>query len=490
MLSSRAVRSLQFAIRPGPVAKYLGQLLTGVAIFSVVPLLVTVFSGEYRVGVHYLLVIFLFAGFGIPSSRLRCGNNLQKNEALAVTVLAFVISSLGLTVPITAYGISFVDALFEAVSAVTTTGLTALSSMQTRPASFLFARAWVQWVGGLGIVVLAVAMMMESGPAAKKLGFSEREVDDLAGGTRAHAKRVVMIYALLTLLALAAMLLAGVGFFDAMTHVLTAVSTGGFSTHDISLSALPSALSRGVIMASCALGAVSFSIYYRGYQEGIMAAIKAVELRALIAACFVTAALVMLLERAASADGAAASLGDAMLISISAQATAGFSDVPVANLGDGSKLVLIASMFAGGDVGSTSGGIKIFRLLLLVRLVQLMMVRASTPRGTVVDVRVGETRVTPRELEVALAVVFAYAAVILISWLPFLAYGYHPLNALFEVVSAVSTAGLSTGVVRPELENPLKLVLCFDMWMGRVEIIAFLLVLYPATWIGRRRRTT
>jgi len=490
MLLSPAVRSLQFAIRPGPVAKYLGQLLTGVAIFTIVPLLVTAFSGEHRVAIHYLLVIIVFAGCGISSSRLRCGKDLQKNEALTITVLAFVISSLGLTFPMTAYGIGFVDALFEAVSAVTTTGLTALSSMQTRPASFLFARAWVQWVGGLGIVVLAVAMMMESGPAAKKLGFSEREVDDLAGGTRAHARRVVVIYALLTLLGIAAMLFVGVGFFDAMSHVFTAVSTGGFSTHDASLLALHSALARGVVMAVCVLGAVSFSIYYRGYHEGVMAALKAVELRALIAACIVTTGLVTLMESAAAAEGAAASLGDTMLISVSAQTTAGFSNVPVASLGDGSKLVLIASMFTGGDVGSTAGGIKIFRFLLLVRLVQLMLVRASTPRGTVIDARVGESRVTSRELEVALAVVFAYAAVIIVSWLPFLAYGYDPLNALFEVVSAVSTTGLSTGIVSPGLEDSLKLVLCFDMWMGRVEIVAFLLVLYPATWIGRRRRTT
>lgn len=489
-MTSRAVRSLQFAIRPAPVAKYLGQLLIGVAIFTFIPLLVTIMSGEFQVAVRYALVISIFLGCGIPFARLRCAKDLQTNEGLTITTLIFVLSALGMTLPLTAYEIGYSDALFEAVSAVTTTGLTTLSSMEARPASFLFARAWVQWVGGLGIVVLAVAMMMEAGPAAKKLGFSEREVAGIAGGTRAHAKRVIVVYTALTALGLAALLLSGVGLFDSVIHVFTAIATGGFSAHDSSLAGLPSPLSRGVVMAICLLGAISFSIYYRGYHEGVMASLNAVELRALLAACLVTTGLVMLLEGSVAADGAAASLGDAMLISISAQTTAGFSNVPVAELGDGTKLVLIASMFTGGDVGSTAGGIKILRIILLVRLIQLMLVRASTPRGSYVDMRVGGDRIKPRELEVALAVVFAYAAVIIVSWLPFLAYGYDPLNALFEVVSAVSTTGLSAGIAGPELEDLLKVVLCFDMWMGRVEIIAFLIVLYPSNWIGRRRRAT
>ncbi len=489
MFSSRAVRSLQFAIRPGPVAKYLGQLLLALAGLTLVPLLVALLSQQYGVAARYGLIIVIFVGFGVPFARLKPIKDLQSNEALVITALIFVISSLGLTFPLMAYGVGFVDALFESVSAVTTTGLSTLASVEALPDAFKFGRAWTQWVGGLGVVVLAVAMMMESGPAAKKLGFSEREVDDLAGGTRAHAKRVVVVYALLTLLALTAMLLAGVEFFDALTHVFTAISTAGFSTHDASLAAMPSALAKGVVMATCLLGAVSFSIYYRGYHDGLLAALKAVELRALIAACLVTTGLLMVLENAAAEAGAAASVGDAMLIAVSAQTTAGFSDVPVAQLGDGTKLVLIASMFTGGDVGSTAGGIKLFRLLLLVRLIQLMLVRASSPRGTQVDVRVDGNRVNPRELEVALAVVFAYLGLIVISWLPFLAYGYDPLDALFEVVSAVSTTGLSSGVAGPGLQNSLKLVLCFDMWIGRVEIIAFLLVLYPATWFGRRRRT-
>ncbi len=489
MFLSRAVRSLHLAVRFAPVAKYLGQLLIGIAAFTLIPLFVSLLFGEFRVAIHYAFVILVFAVFGIPASRLRCGEDLQQNEAMTITALVFVLYSLGMTFPLTAYGLEFGDALFESVSAVTTTGLTTLSGMEMRPPSFLFARAWTQWVGGLGVVVLAVAMMMESGPAAKKLGFSEREVADIAGGTRAHAKRVVVIYALLTAVGLVALLLAGVGVFESLLHIFTAVATGGFSTHDSSLNALPSELSRGIVMGFCLLGAISFSIYYRAYHDGIASALKAAELRALVLACLLTTGLVWLLESAA-ADGAAASLGDAMLVSVSAQSTAGFSDVPVASLKDETKLVLIVSMFAGGDVGSTAGGIKIFRFLLLIRLVQLILIRASTPRGTQMDIRVGGSRVAPRELEVALAVVFAYLGVILVSWVPFLAYGYEPLDALFEVVSATSTTGLSSGISRLGLESGLKLVLCFDMWIGRVEVIAFIIALYPPTWIGRRRRAT
>jgi trk system potassium uptake protein TrkH len=179
-------------------------------------------------------------------------------------------------------------------------------------------------------------------------------------------------------------------------------------------------------------------------------------------------------------------LDNAPLIAISAQTGAGFTSLDIASLDPASKLVLIVSMLVGGGVGSTAGGIKILRLIILLRLLQLLVQRACLPANAVVQPRLGGHRLEGREIEHGLLIILLFLLIILLSWLPFLALGYAPLDALFDVVSAVATVGLSSGVVGPELPGLLKGVLCLDMLLGRLEGVALLLVLYPRVWIGRR----
>jgi trk system potassium uptake protein TrkH len=153
-----------------------------------------------------------------------------------------------------------------------------------------------------------------------------------------------------------------------------------------------------------------------------------------------------------------------------------------------SKVVLIVSMLVGGSVGSSAGGIKLLRLLVLIKIVRLIILRTRlTPHAAVqAPVAAGRTWADD-ELVRILAVVALFAAVIVLSWLPFLWAGYDPLDALFEVVSATGTVGLSTGISGPHLPAGLKAVLCLDMLLGRLEILPLLIFLAPRTWIGARR---
>ena len=176
----------------------------------------------------------------------------------------------------------------------------------------------------------------------------------------------------------------------------------------------------------------------------------------------------------------------APLIAVSAQTTTGFSTLDVGALDSGSKLVLAASMFVGGDAGSTAGGIKIGRVLVLLALVRLVILRTRMPAHAVVEPRISGRRLDSPEVYAALAVVCLHVMVIGTSWLIFVAAGYDPMNALFEVASAVGTVGLSTGIANPDLAPGLKVLLTADMMMGRLEVVAFILLLYPPTWLGRR----
>jgi trk system potassium uptake protein TrkH len=383
------------------------------------------------------------------------------------------------------YGIPFIDALFEAVSGVTTTGLSTLESVAGRPASFLFARAWTQWIGGLGVLALVLTLIMDPGIAAKRLGFDERV--DIAGGTLSHVRRVSVVYLFITVIGILALLAAGVSVLDAIVYTLTAVSTGGFANHDASLAGIASWQAQVLITLLSLAGAISFSWYYLGYYRHAGSLLREPQFRGLLVVCVLTVAALFGFMSLAQPDQMTNNLANAALTGISAQTTTGFSSLPLSGLDPGSKLTLIVSMFIGGEVGSTAGGLKVLRFLILLSLVRLVVQQTATPPAAHISATLDGAPLQAVEIRTVVTLLVVYLMVILLSWAAFLTSGHAPLDALFEVVSALATAGLSVGVVSATLEPALKAVLCLDMLMGRVEVIAFLVLLYPRTWLGRKR---
>ncbi len=207
------------------------------------------------------------------------------------------------------------------------------------------------------------------------------------------------------------------------------------------------------------------------------------ELRALIVMTALTCGALALLGL--GIDGSA-SLGDRLLLGVSAQSTTGFAAAPPGELDAASKLVLMVAMAIGGSVGSTAGGFKLLRLLVLVGLLGLLLRRAAMPSRAVAELSVHGRPVPSEQALSMLAVVLLFPVAALVSWLPFLAAGLDPLNSLFDVVSALGTVGLSTGITSPDLAPALKAVLGIDMLLGRVEFFAMLVLIYPATWFARR----
>ena len=485
MPGSAAIEGLRFAVRLRVVAKYLGQAFLMLAALTCVPAAVAGGSGNTGVALRYLAVILLFAAYGALTARIRVAANMQRNEALVITALVFVLSGCAMAIPLTGYGMPFIDALFEAVSGVTTTGLSTLASVEGRPASFLFARAWMQWVGGLGVLALVLALLIEPGVAAKRLGFDERV--DIAGGTQAHIRRVSQVYLVITLIGILALLAVGEPAIDAINYTLTAVSTGGFANYDDSLAGIASWPARVLITLLSLAGAISFALYYLGTFRNVPGLLRDPQFRGLIVLCAVTVVALFGFMSLAHPERTAANLADAVLTGISAQTTTGFSSLPLAALDPGSKLTLIVSMFIGGEVGSTAGGLKVLRLMVLLGLVRLLLQRTAIPATGRVSATVGGSPLQSDEIYTVVTLLVVYLLVILLSWAAFLVSGHAPLDALFDIVSAVATAGLSVGVVSATLEPGLKGVLCLDMLMGRVEVIAFLVLLYPRSWFGRKR---
>ena len=276
---------------------------------------------------------------------------------------------------------------------------------------------------------------------------------------------------------------------DAVLYTFAAVSTGGFAPHDGSL-AMFGWPAQVWITLLCLAGAIPLAFYYRMLKENRRVSVDFLQLQAVIIASLVVSLAVGAAMRLSAGMAWSHVLHHAPLLAFSAQTTAGFSSMPCAQLDAGSKLVLIFSMLVGGGAGSTAGGFKLLRLLIAVSVFRLILLRTCLPKHAVIEPRLAGHRLQDEEIHAALLLIVLFVIVVALSWLPFVAMGYSPLDSLFEVVSATGTAGLSVGLTSATLPALLKGILCVDMLMGRLEIIAWLVMLYPGTWFGRRMEGT
>jgi len=479
------MRALRYSVQPLTILRYFGQLCIILALLILVPLIVSAVLGEYLATLRYAIVAAGAFVTWLFLRRLPSPKSIQTNEAMVVTALAFIIAALVMAWPIMFSGLTFGDALFESISGITTTGLSVTATVVDKPPIFLFARSWLQWIGGLGIVILFLATMIRPGLAAKRIGYFENYEEDVVGSARATARRVIVVYSAMTAFGIVVLGLLGAGWFNSVAYSFSAVSTGGFSPRGGSLAGLSLPL-QAMVMLLCVAGAAPLILYFRSVRERGWVLIRDRQVLGLLIAGLVASLLTALFLFTQDGFTGAEALRHGFLNAFSAQATAGFSTLDISQISPGAKLTLIFSMFLGGCAGSTAGGIKILRLLILGQVLYVFLQRPSMPRQAVAQVSLGRHPLEPDEIQGALSIVFVFLAVIAVSWLVFVGMGYNPLDSLFEVVSATGTVGLSSGITSPGLPSVLKGVLSADMLLGRLEIIALLVLLYPRTWIGRR----
>lgn len=489
MTLAKRTEPLATPVRVGVICKYLGQLSLVLGLLNLAPAAVALLTGDTVFAFHSVLAALAPLALGFPLARLPAPQLLQTNEALCIVSLAFLLAALAMIYPFMTAGLSFMDALFESVSAVTTTGLSTLTDLEEKPAGFLFSRAWMQWYGGLGIVIFSVALLlMEPGIATRRLTLTETN-QGVLGSARAYARSLLKVYSLLTLSGILLFWGLGLSFFSAAAHALASISTGGFALSDDSLAGFDFP-TQSAVMALAALGALPLFLYYQATYLGWREVISHLELRGFLVISLAMLLLVMLSMSAAGLLSWPEIFTYAPILVLSAQSTTGFSNFTVAELDGASKLLLIVAMSIGGCIGSTAGGIKILRLLIMLRLLQLLLIRANLAQHAVVSPRLGHDPLERQDAERALLLILLFIMGVGLSWLPFIALGHDPLNALFEIVSATATTGLSTGISRPALDPLLKGILCFDMLLGRVELFAFLVLFYPPTWLRNRSRSS
>ena len=468
-------------VSPVVVLKYLALLMMGMGGVLLIPLIAAVIFGEYVVAGLFLLSAVLVIGCGLLFHRILPERELAWKEGLVLAAVTFPFVAALSTIPLAVLtGMPFLDVFFEAVSGITTTGLS-VAPPDVSPL-FLFTRSWLQWVGGIGIVVIVLVIFLHPGVSAYRLYTVNTSEEKLRPTVMATAWILIRIYLVLTGISFMLLFLGGMTPFDALCHALSSVSTGGFSTHPDSIAGYSGYVLPLMITISFLMGAVNFSLYARLFKEKSIF-FKDIQIRyfILIAVIGILLFFFTLPQGTPVAEG----LSKATFQALSSMTTSGFTVMDVSQLSDASKAVLTGLMWCGGCLGSTAGGIKIIRLIILLSVIHLVFIRFFLPSEALTPLKVGSEVIESRLIYNILTYVMLYFFVIIGSAFIFMLYGYGLDSALFEVSSALGTVGLSCGITGPALPPVLKLVLIGDMLLGRIEIIPLCILFFPRTWIER-----
>lgn len=472
--------------------RILGLVLFVLAGAQLVPLLWCLFDFDANAVMGLCAGAAACAGLGLVFRLIgHDEGELYRREGVIVVVAAWLLASIGGAVPYVVSGAipGFADALFESTSGFTTTGASVVGDIEAIPAAILLWRSMTQWLGGIGIVVLFVALLSELGPGARflfKLEVPGPRAEILHAHVRETAAALFRIYLVLTAAQTLLMLLFGASFYDALTHTFSTVSTGGFSPYADSIAHFSAGLQIIVLVFMLASG-VNFAIYYGVAQQRSLRALRDTELRVYLLLTLGASAIVVADLFAAGTD---ASLGRVMLDgtfqAVSLLTTTGFATADFAGWPGSAHAVLVALMFVGGCAGSTAGGAKVIRLLIGWK-VAMREVHLTFSPNSVVAIAVGD-QIVPEEstrgvVALLLLWVLGWGAGVLL-----LSFGDSDIvTAATASLATVSNIGPGLSAVGP-LENFAffaawqKLVMIVLMWLGRLEFFAVVALLLPRFW--------
>lgn len=447
---------------------------------------------ESTAGFLAVLAVALPAGVLL---RLRGSPNAEPSprEAIGSVLLTwFLLPALGAIPYLLAGGFRPIDALFEAVSGFTTTGATTITDLGSVATSLLMWRASSQWVGGVGIVVMFVAVFPQLAIAGRQLFFAEapgRTDERLAPRLRSTAALVLGIYAALTLVAAVAFGLAGMSPFDAVAHALASLSAGGFSPVPLGMSGYGPA-AQWVAVVFMFLAGVSFPLLYRAVSGQPRALFRNAELRAYLTIVLLAGALLSWLTGAEY--GAWEAVRHGLFQAVSITTTTGFASVDYTAWAAPAQAVIVLLLFVGGSAGSASGGVKVARWLIIVKHSVREVRRALHPRA-VMPVRVGD-RVVPEEvMRSVVAFLTLYLALFVIGTLTLVLLGEDLQTAFTAAIACLGNTGVGLGPIGPmgtfESLHPLsRVVLTFLMYAGRLEVVTVFVIFDARFWRRSRRR--
>jgi len=477
----------------GTILRILGILITLLSV-TLIPPMVVAYIYKDSGGVSFIQSFFITLTLGgMLWYRYRHSKKeLKTRDGFLVVVLFWtVLSSFG-ALPFylsATQDIQLVDAVFESFSGLTTTGATVLSGLDDMPKAILYYRQQLQWIGGMGIIVLAVAVLPMLGIGGMQLYRAETPgpVKDskLTPRIAGTAKALWYIYLVLTVSCTLAYWSAGMNFFDALTHSYSTIAIGGFSTHDASIGYYDNAAIEGICSIFMLIAGVNFSLHYTAFNSFTLSHyFKDPEFKTYLMMLAFTAVACFLILFSTGSFDTEGSIRNAIFQAISVGTTAGFTTSNFNLWPAFLPVMLLLTSFVGGCAGSTGGGMKVIRVILLFKQGYREIKKLIHPRAVFV-IKLGKQPLHNNIIGAVWGFFAAYVFLFIIMLLVLMADGLDQVTAFSAVAACMNNLGPGLGDVALTYANigdTSKWVLCFAMLLGRLEIFTLLVLFVPAFW--------
>lgn len=442
-------------------------------------------DGATELFIYTLLGVGLIGLVGLLATR-KVDNELSQKDGFVIIVLFWVVLCFAGSIPFYLSGMNAIDSIFESMSGITTTGATVISNLDTLPESLLFYRQLLQWMGGMGLIVLAIAVMPLLGIGGGQIYKTEipgaMGEQKLTPRIKETAQVLWLIYLGLTVLCAILYYLGGMGSFDAVSHAMSTVAIGGFSTHNDSIGHFNSIAIETICIAFMLLSAFSFTLHYFAvFKKKPLKYFYDPEIRffmSILAIIFIICAMI------SNISNYGPNLRELAFHSVSMLTTTGFSISNSSEWPFSISFILLIGAFIGACAGSVGGGVKSWRVLIMINHAHKNLMRIIHP-NSVISLKIGTKNVND---EVATSV-WGFFSIYIISFIILLLFvlitGVDFESAFSAVGACLNNLGPGLGIVSENYANinsASKGILAFAMLLGRLEIFTLLVILTPMFW--------
>ena len=475
------------------IARVLGLLMMIFSLTLVPPMLISVLYQDGTLDAFlYALLITFGIGFMAWLPVRKHKQELKTRDGFVITVLFWLVLAFSGSLPLYLAeqpGLSYTDAFFESLSGWTTTGATVITGLGDLPKSILWYRQQLQWLGGMGIIVLAVAVLPMLGIGGMQLFRAETPgpVKDskLTPRITETAKALWYIYLSLTIACAAAYWFAGMTLFDAIGHSFATVAIGGFSTHDASLGYFNSPTIEAIAMIFMLISVLNFGLHFYAWKnKSIVHYFLDSEFKFLLAIMFGGALLTVSALWLTDTYTLSESVRNGLFQLVSIATTTGFGTAGFAEWPVFLPVLLFMMAFIGGCAGSTGGGMKVIRILLIYKQ-GIREIRRLIHPNAIIPVKINKRTVNDRVLESVWGFFSVYILTYMVMMVALLATGLDHVTAFSAVGACLNNLGPGLGDVAAhygDITDVAKWILSITMLLGRLEIFTFLVLMSPAFW--------
>jgi trk system potassium uptake protein len=458
------------------------------------PLAVALIYGEYLDAIGFAMVAVLTsaAGHAMRHAGGRAAEDaveqMRRAEGLAIVSGAWLLIAAFAAIPYIWNGLGIIDAMFESMSGLTTTGASVLRDFTLYGKSIFFWRSFTNWLGGMGVIALFVAILPRLAIGGREIFFAEASGPDdekVAPQIRRTAALLWRLYAVLTLLQIVALVMAGMPMFDSVCNTFGTIAAAGFSPHPLSIAGYQNPAAEWIIIVFMVLAGANFALQYRALATRDYSLFRNDEELRAYAVVVAAATLLVALAIRGGLD-AGAPIRTALFQVLSIVTTTGFATVDFNLWNDQAKVILLGLMFIGGCAGSASGGPKVVRHVLLAKFTLQELRRALQPRA-VLPVKLGG-RVVPAEIIQRVIVFFLfYMLTFAVCTAILIMLGADLVTGISAAAASLANVGPGFNAVGPmanfaDLHPISRITLTAAMWIGRLEVITVLVILRPEAW--------